>query len=160
MAPPHLHRHLPTFRSLYTLSLPTTAAVDGGQAVKLFSFDPISSKWITVESPPLPPYLHHMCLRHPSFMSRNFSIQSVSVSGNLVLIAATAVHRSLPVPAFPHPLIFNPLSNTWSSCPPLSVPRRWLLLAELVLTTQRRWLAPLRNGWSEKVNLLMKRFNL
>ncbi|KAM0007134.1 putative kelch-type beta propeller [Helianthus debilis subsp. tardiflorus] len=115
----------PPFRSLYTLSLPTTAAVDGGQMVKVFSFDPISSKWITVKSLPLPPYLRHLSLRHPSFMSRNFSIQSVSVSGNLVLIAATAVHRSLPVPAFPHPLIFNPLSNTWSSCPPLSAPRRW-----------------------------------
>ncbi|XP_035834991.1 F-box/kelch-repeat protein SKIP25-like [Helianthus annuus] len=115
----------PPFRSLYTLSLPTNSAVDGGQMVKLFSFDPISSKWITVKSPLLPPYLRHLSLRHPSFMSRNFSIQSVSVSGNLVLIAATAVHQSLPVPAFPHPLIFNPLSNTWSSCPPLSTPRRW-----------------------------------
>ncbi|MFS7902383.1 hypothetical protein Hanom_Chr01g00010641 [Helianthus anomalus] len=83
MAPPHLHRHLPTFRSLYTLSL----------------------------YPPPPPL--------------------------------TAVKRSN----------FSPLTLflPWSACPPLSVPRRWLLLAELVLTTQRRWLAPLRNGWSEKL---------
>ncbi|KAI3760179.1 hypothetical protein L1987_50570 [Smallanthus sonchifolius] len=115
----------PPFRSLYALSLPTTAAVDGGQMLQLSSFDPISSKWITIDSPTPPPYLHHLSHRHPSFMSRNLPIQSVSVSGNLLLLAATSAHRNLPVPVFSHPLIFNPLSNTWSSCPPLSTPRRW-----------------------------------
>ncbi|KAK1412619.1 hypothetical protein QVD17_34012 [Tagetes erecta] len=108
----------PPFRSLYTLSLPTTTAGEStGGILRLSSFDPISGKWITFDSPapPLPPHLHHRY--HP--------IQSVSVSGNLVLIAATSVHRNLPVPAFSCPLIFNPLSNTWSLCPPLSTPRRW-----------------------------------
>ncbi|KAD6120073.1 hypothetical protein E3N88_11344 [Mikania micrantha] len=108
----------PPFRSLYTLSL--TDGDDSGEVLRLSSFDPIASKWITVEPPPLLPNL-----RHPSFMSRSLPVQSVSVSGNLLLLAATSGHRSLPVPAFPFPLIFNPISNTWSSCPPLPNPRRW-----------------------------------
>ncbi|KAJ0942143.1 hypothetical protein HanPSC8_Chr03g0088391 [Helianthus annuus] len=72
----------PPFQSLYTHSLSLSthyAAVDGDQMVDL-----ISSKRITVESPLLP-YLCHLSCWHPSFMSWNFSIQSVSVSGNLVI---------------------------------------------------------------------------
>ncbi|XP_076931199.1 F-box/kelch-repeat protein SKIP25-like [Bidens hawaiensis] len=90
------------FRSLYALSLPTNAAVDGGQMLTMFSFDPICSKWTAIDSPPLPPDIHHLSVRHPSFISRNLPIQALSVSGNLVVIAATSVHRNSPVPAFPH----------------------------------------------------------
>ncbi|KAF5763027.1 putative kelch-type beta propeller, leucine-rich repeat domain superfamily [Helianthus annuus] len=120
----------PPFRSLYTLSLPTTTAGtaahgSAGEVLTLSSFDPISSKWITITSPPLPPFLHRLSHRHPSFISRSLPIQSFTVSGNLVLIAATSVHRNIPIPAFSHPIIFNPLTNTWSSGPPLSTPRRW-----------------------------------
>ncbi|KAJ0453895.1 putative kelch-type beta propeller, leucine-rich repeat domain superfamily [Helianthus annuus] len=120
----------PPFRSLYTLSLPTTTAGTAahggaGEVLTLSSFDPISSKWITITSPPLPPFLHRLSHRHPSFISRSLPIQSFTVSGNLVLIAATSVHRNIPIPAFSHPIIFNPLINTWSSGPPLSTPRRW-----------------------------------
>ncbi|KAI3678803.1 hypothetical protein L6452_38106 [Arctium lappa] len=113
----------PPFRSLYTLSLPTAG---GGhhQTLKLSSFDPISSKWITVDPPPAPPLpsLHRLSVRHPSFVSRNLPVQSVSVAGKLVLVAANSGRL---VPAFSHPIVFDPLSDSWSSCPPLSAPRRW-----------------------------------
>ncbi|XP_071738163.1 F-box/kelch-repeat protein SKIP25-like [Rutidosis leptorrhynchoides] len=119
----------PPFRSFYTLSLPTTASGGGDgrhtQTLKVHSFDPISSKWITIDSPPPPSYLRRLSVRHPSFISRNLPIQSLSISGHLVLLAASSVHQNLLIPAFPHPLIYNPLSNTWSSSPPLATPRRW-----------------------------------
>ncbi|KAL4558669.1 hypothetical protein LXL04_036870 [Taraxacum kok-saghyz] len=117
---------IPPFRSLYTLSIPTAAACDGGgvdhQMLRLFSFDPISSKWITVDPPPLPPFIHRVSLRHPSFISRYLPVQSLSVSGKLVLIAGTSGDL---LPALTHPLVFNPVSNAWSAGPPISTPRRW-----------------------------------
>ncbi|KAI3749534.1 hypothetical protein L2E82_20148 [Cichorium intybus] len=124
---------IPPFRSIYTLSLPTTAAACRGgdrhnQMLRLSSFDPISSKWITIDSPSLLPFLHRLSVRHPSFTSRNLPVQSLSVSGNLVLLAATS---SDLLPALPHPLVFNPVSNSWSSGPPLSTPRRWCAAGSL-----------------------------
>ncbi|KAF8380807.1 hypothetical protein HHK36_028301 [Tetracentron sinense] len=70
----------------------------------------------------LPPPPLNPLLRHPSFISRNLPIQSVTVSGHLVLLAATTHHF---LPALSRPLIFNPLSKTWSFGPPISAPRRW-----------------------------------
>ncbi|KAK4557287.1 hypothetical protein RGQ29_007159 [Quercus rubra] len=45
-----------------------------------------------------------------------------NVDCNLVLLAATTHNFA---PALSHPLIFNPLSKTWSFGPPLATPRRW-----------------------------------
>ncbi|GKB27766.1 F-box/kelch-repeat protein SKIP25 [Tanacetum coccineum] len=116
----------PPFRSLYTLSLPTAggaaASSHHNQTLKLHSYDPISSKWTTIDSPP-----HLKCLtrRQPSFISRNLPIQSLSFSGQLVLIAATTIRNNQPSPAFTHPILFDPLSNSWSLASPLTTPRRW-----------------------------------
>nr|XP_043637220.1 F-box/kelch-repeat protein SKIP25-like [Erigeron canadensis] len=125
--------NFPPFRSLYTISLPTTT-VDGGgdvtragnhnQTIKIHSFDPISSKWITIDSPPQP-YLHRISVTLPSFIRRYLPIQSLSISGELILLAGTSTHRDSTIPAFPDPIIFDPLSNTWSTGPPLDTPRRW-----------------------------------
>ncbi|KAJ0796713.1 putative kelch-type beta propeller [Helianthus annuus] len=110
----------PPFLSLYTLSFPTTTSSGHNPTLQLSSFDPISSNW-SIITPPTP-YLRHICLRHPSFIARNLPMQSISVAGNLVLLAGTTGDL---LPALPHPLIFNPLSKTWSSGPPFSTPRRW-----------------------------------
>ncbi|KAK1420560.1 hypothetical protein QVD17_22252 [Tagetes erecta] len=104
----------PPFLSLYTLS------TGHNSTLQLSSFDPISSEWSLVT--PSPPSLHRVCLHHPSFIARNLPMQSLSVAGNLVFLAGTTVDL---LPALSHPLIFNPLSKTWSSAPPLSTPRRW-----------------------------------
>ncbi|KVI12365.1 F-box/kelch-repeat protein SKIP25-like [Cynara cardunculus var. scolymus] len=106
----------PAFLSLYTLSS------DHNSTLQLSSFDPISSQWTVVAPPLSTTHLCRFCLRHPSFISRNLSIQSVSVSGHLILLAGTS---SDLLPALSHPLVFNPLSKTWSFGPPLSTPRRW-----------------------------------
>ncbi|KAI3801075.1 hypothetical protein L1987_29176 [Smallanthus sonchifolius] len=103
----------PPFLSLYTLS-------GHNSTLQLSSFDPISSKWSVVT--PSTPDLRRVCLHHPSFIARNLPMQSISVAGNLVLLAGTSVDL---LPALSHPLIFNPLSKTWFSGPPLSTPRRW-----------------------------------
>uniref|UniRef100_A0A5B7BK29 Putative F-box/kelch-repeat protein SKIP25-like n=1 Tax=Davidia involucrata TaxID=16924 RepID=A0A5B7BK29_DAVIN len=113
----------PPFLSLYALLLPTQTAHhhSDSDSIEFFSFDPISSKWYSL--PPLPPYPPlHILLRHPSFISRNLPIQSVAVSGNLVLLAATTHHF---IPALPRPLIFSTLSQKWAFGPPLATPRRW-----------------------------------
>ncbi|XP_076946621.1 F-box/kelch-repeat protein SKIP25-like [Bidens hawaiensis] len=49
-------------------------------------------------------------------------MQSLSVAGKLVFLAGTSGDL---VPALSHPLIFNPVTKTWSSGPPLQNPRRW-----------------------------------
>ncbi|KAK6116941.1 hypothetical protein DH2020_049316 [Rehmannia glutinosa] len=59
-----------------------------------------------------PPFLHFSKL----------PIQSVAVSGNLVVLAATDDNF---LPALSEPLIFNPLLRNWEYGPPLSAPRRW-----------------------------------
>ncbi|XP_023745542.1 F-box/kelch-repeat protein SKIP25 [Lactuca sativa] len=112
----------PPFHSLYTLST-TTPTDSSGQnsTLQLSSFDPISSHWSVVTPTP---YLRNVCLRHSSFIARNLPIQSVSVAGNLVLLAGTS---SDLLPAFSHPIIFNPLTKKWSSGPPLLSPRRWCI---------------------------------
>ncbi|KAF8380808.1 hypothetical protein HHK36_028302 [Tetracentron sinense] len=122
----------PPFLSLYALlssssSNPTSQIfphqnqnqnqIQSSNSIQFHSFDPISSKWDLLPPPPL-----NLLLRHPSFISRNLPIQSVTVSGHLVLLAATTHHF---LPALSRPLIFNPLSNTWSFGPPISAPRRW-----------------------------------
>ncbi|XVF00017.1 hypothetical protein REPUB_Repub03eG0249900 [Reevesia pubescens] len=105
---------LPSFPSLYTLFS------SSNNQIKFLSFDPISSKWEAVPPPPAP---LHLLLHHPSFISRNLPVQSISVCGNLlVLLAATAPDFN---PALPRPLIFSPLSRSWSLGPPMATPRRW-----------------------------------
>ncbi|KAH6760818.1 KAR-UP F-box 1 [Perilla frutescens var. hirtella] len=86
------------------------------------SFDPISRQWIPLPPPPQDPPLRRLLFRHPAFLSRKLPIQSVTVSGKLVLLAATADQL---LPALSHPLIFDPPLQTWTHGPPLSAPRRW-----------------------------------
>ncbi|KAK7307377.1 hypothetical protein VNO77_40386 [Canavalia gladiata] len=111
----------PPFFSLYAILSP----LQPHSIIQFHNFDPISHTWR-----PLPshPPLHHLLLRHPSFLSRNLSIQSISVAGNLILLAATT-HNLFP--ALSRPLIFHPLSQSWSFGPSLSTPRRWCALGAL-----------------------------
>ncbi|KAJ9189162.1 hypothetical protein P3X46_000490 [Hevea brasiliensis] len=112
----------PPFLSFYTvLSATHTDHTQYSNSVQFFNFDPISSRWETLPPPPQDPPLR-LLLRHPSFISRYLPIQIVSVSGHLILLAATT-HNF--VPALSRPLIFNPVSRTWAFGPPLSTPRRW-----------------------------------
>ncbi|KAK8593914.1 hypothetical protein V6N13_042533 [Hibiscus sabdariffa] len=118
----------PPFFSLYALLSPLQNPTprDPGQVVpqntvEFFSFDPISSSWTPLPSPPQDPPLH-LLHRHPSFLSRNLPIQSLTVSNHLVLIAATT-HRLFP--ALSSPLIFHPESSSWFYGPQISTPRRW-----------------------------------
>uniref|UniRef100_A0A2N9GUG6 F-box domain-containing protein n=1 Tax=Fagus sylvatica TaxID=28930 RepID=A0A2N9GUG6_FAGSY len=101
----------PPFFSLYAL-------LQYSNSIQFFTFDPISSTWDLL--PPPPPL--GLLLHHPSFISRNLPIQSLSVSQNLILLAATTHNLA---PALSHPLIFNPVSKTWTFGPPLVTPRRW-----------------------------------
>lgn len=113
----------PPFLSVYSLLLPTNEtqkSTNFTDLVEFACFDPISSKWQVVPPPPDPPL--RFLVKHPSFISRNLPIQSVSVSGNLVLLAATAGQF---LPAIPRPLIFNPATKKWSYGPRLAAPRRW-----------------------------------
>ncbi|KAK9985129.1 hypothetical protein SO802_034654 [Lithocarpus litseifolius] len=109
----------PPFFSLYALLHHSQSSDSNSNSIEFFNFDPISSTWDLLPPPPPP-----LCvlLHHPSFISRNLSIQSVSFSQNLVLLAATTHNFA---PALSHPLIFNPLTKTWSFGPPLATPRRW-----------------------------------
>ncbi|KAL2514124.1 F-box/kelch-repeat protein SKIP25 [Forsythia ovata] len=104
----------PPFFSLYTVLFRPNS-------VEFCCFDPISSKWRVLPTPPSEPPLS-LIRRHPSFISRILPIQSLAVSGRLILISAT-MNKFLP--AFTHPLVFDPLSSNWSFGPPLSNPRRW-----------------------------------
>ncbi|KAL7122535.1 hypothetical protein ACP275_01G050800 [Erythranthe tilingii] len=109
----------PPFLSLYALLSPTQNHHHLSiNPVQFFNFDPISCNWLPL--PPPPPL--RLQFRHPSFISRNLPIQSVAVSGNLVLLAATADPF---LPALPQPLVFETLSQKWIQGPPLSAPRRW-----------------------------------
>ncbi|KAI9083944.1 hypothetical protein K1719_034202 [Acacia pycnantha] len=110
----------PPFLSLYAV-LTCKAYSD---SIHFYSFDPISSHWRTLPPPSPDPPLR-ILLRHPSFLSRNLPIQSIAVSGNLVLLAATA-HNLYP--ALTRPLIFNPLRRDWDVGPSLPTPRRWCAL--------------------------------
>lgn len=108
------------FLSIYVLFV-SNKATDLCDSLVFSSFDPVSEKWRSVPSPPDDPPLR-LLFRHPFFISRNLPVQSVSVSGELVLIAATTENFS---PALSSPLVFNPLTRKWSRAPPLSVARRW-----------------------------------
>ncbi|KAK4379578.1 hypothetical protein RND71_001440 [Anisodus tanguticus] len=90
-------------------------------SVEFFFLDPISSKWSPLPNPPSDPPIR-VLRHHPSFISRSLSIQSLTVSERMVLIAATT-HKFLP--ALERPLGFNPLCNEWFFGPPLPTPRRW-----------------------------------
>ncbi|OWM65024.1 F-box/kelch-repeat protein SKIP25 [Punica granatum] len=118
----------PPFLSLYALlsqlDEPSSPAPDHSSSlsrIEFATFDPVSSRWLPLP-PPLPDQPLSILLRHRSFLSRIFPIQSVAVSGNLVLLAATANNF---FPAIPCPLVFNPTTRAWSAGPPLSSPRRW-----------------------------------
>ncbi|KAJ8555299.1 hypothetical protein K7X08_012795 [Anisodus acutangulus] len=109
---------VPPFLSIFSLLKPSKSSEN---SVQFANFDPISAKWHLLPPPPLDPPLR-LLLRHPSFISRHLPIQSLSVSGNFVLLAATTDNL---LPALSHPLVFNPLTSKWSYGPPLATPRRW-----------------------------------
>ncbi|KDP44243.1 hypothetical protein JCGZ_05710 [Jatropha curcas] len=114
----------PPFLSLYTVLSPTDSKLgyyNSKNSTQFFSFDPISSKWDPLPPPPPDPPLR-LLLSHPSFISRHIPLQFVSVSGYLILLAATT-HNFCP--ALTHPLIFNPLTRSWAFGPPFATPRRW-----------------------------------
>ncbi|XVF30626.1 hypothetical protein REPUB_Repub16aG0074800 [Reevesia pubescens] len=132
----HLWRRLlyspsfPPFFSLYAilspLQNPTTrnlgeVVIAPQNSTEFFSFDPLSSVWRPLPSPPQNPPLQ-LLHRHPSFLSRKLSIQSLTVTNHLVLIAATT-HKLFP--ALSSPLLFHPESNRWFYGPQVSTPRRW-----------------------------------
>lgn len=113
----------PSFPSLYALFVDSTS--DPGQvnpSVRFMCFDPVISKWDPLPPPPPDPPLHRILYRHPSFISFNLPIQCVSAAGKLILIAGS--NRELS-PAISHPLIFDPISSTWTSGPQIGSPRRW-----------------------------------
>ncbi|BFG21292.1 hypothetical protein CerSpe_075660 [Prunus speciosa] len=110
----------PPFFSLYALLSPPPDH-NPNSPIQFSSLDPISNTWTSLPSPPSDPPLH-LLHRHPAFLSRKLPIQTLSVSGCLVLVAATN-HQFKP--ALPRPLVFQPLSNQWSFGPPLPKPRRW-----------------------------------
>nr|DAD24880.1 TPA_asm: hypothetical protein HUJ06_026344 [Nelumbo nucifera] len=120
----------PPFLSLYALlsnldpATSTTSRVNQNHSnsIEFFSFDPISSSWHKFPPPPPDHLLQPVLLRHPSFIARNLPIQSVAVSGYLVLLAATTHHLQ---PALSSPLVFHPVSKQWLLGPTISAPRRW-----------------------------------
>ncbi|OMO91371.1 Kelch-type beta propeller [Corchorus capsularis] len=105
---------IPPFPSLYTLF----SSLDN--EIQLLSFDPMSFKWEPV--PPPPAGSLRLLVHHPSFISRNLPVQSISAAGNLILLAGTSPNFN---PALSRPLIFSPLSRSWRLGPPLATPRRW-----------------------------------
>ncbi|EEF38366.1 hypothetical protein RCOM_1516650 [Ricinus communis] len=80
------------------------------------AWHPLSSKWKALPNPSTDPPLH-LIYHHPSFLSRNLPLQSLTVSNHLVLIAGTT-HPL--VPAFSRPLFFHPQSNHWLLGPPFT----------------------------------------
>ncbi|XP_051124644.1 F-box/kelch-repeat protein SKIP25-like [Andrographis paniculata] len=126
-------RDFPPFFSLYALlfKYESNETCAGDQcrpcSIAFSCFDPVSGKWRPLPSPPSDPPI---CLirRHPSFISRVYSIQSVGASGRLVLIAGNT-HEFLP--ALARPLVFDPLSGKWCFGPPFSSPRRWCVAGSM-----------------------------
>ncbi|XP_031390666.1 F-box/kelch-repeat protein SKIP25-like [Punica granatum] len=112
----------PPFFTLYALvSQPQPHMNQESNNNYFFCLDPLSSTWQHLPSPPMesPVRLLH---RHPSFLSRKLSIQSVTVSDHLVLVAASNDQFQ---PALACPLVFRPLTKQWFFGPQISVPRRW-----------------------------------
>ncbi|XVF06766.1 hypothetical protein REPUB_Repub06bG0079000 [Reevesia pubescens] len=172
----------PPFFSLYALlspsQNPTTrnlGEVAAQNSIQFFSFDPLSSTWGPLPTPPQNPPLH-LLHRHPSFLSRNLPIQSLTVSNNLVLIAATT-HKLFP--ALSSPLVFHPESNRWFNGPQVSTPRRWCATGSLrgvvymasgvgthykpdVARSMEQWDLNKKNerwGWENKAQLKDGRFS-
>ncbi|CAH2034721.1 unnamed protein product [Thlaspi arvense] len=115
------------FSSLYALFVDSNSDPAPGHArvnpaIRFMCFDPVSAKWDPLPPPPPDPPLHRILYRHPSFISFNLPIQCVSAAGKLFLIAGS--NRELS-PAISHPLIFDPISSTWTYGPPIGAPRRW-----------------------------------
>ncbi|XP_060211204.1 F-box/kelch-repeat protein SKIP25-like [Lycium barbarum] len=101
----------PLFYPAYISERPSTLVKN---SVEFANFDPISAKWQLLPPPPLDPPLR-LLLRH-------LPIQSVSISGNLIILIATTNHM---LRALFRPLVFNPLTHKWTYGPPLATPRRW-----------------------------------
>ncbi|KAI3511204.1 hypothetical protein L1887_18349 [Cichorium endivia] len=112
--------YFPPFLTLYAI-VANNNDRSSSDSIGFFTFDPVSSKWNTLPPPTIDPPLRFLH-RHPSFISRNLTVQSLNVSGRLVLIAATD-HNFLP--ALSHPLVFDPLTGEWFLGPVLTNPRRW-----------------------------------
>uniref|UniRef100_A0A1J3D4C1 F-box/kelch-repeat protein SKIP25 n=1 Tax=Noccaea caerulescens TaxID=107243 RepID=A0A1J3D4C1_NOCCA len=117
----------PPFSSLYALFVDSSSDPAPGHggvnpSIRFMCFDPFFSKWDPLPPPPPDPPLHRIVYRHPSFISFNLPIQCVSVAGKLVLVAGSNQELS---PAISHPLIFDPISSTWTFGPPIGFPRRW-----------------------------------
>ncbi|XP_071723696.1 F-box/kelch-repeat protein SKIP25-like [Rutidosis leptorrhynchoides] len=108
----------PPYLSLYTLFSSKDAVFH------FFNFDPISATWQALPTPPL----NNLVVRHPSFISRSLPVQSISVCGQLIVLAATT-HNFFP--ALSRPMIFNPLSKSWAFGPPFAAPRRWCAAGEI-----------------------------
>ncbi|KAL8504365.1 hypothetical protein ACS0TY_022912 [Phlomoides rotata] len=111
----------PPFLSLCALLLPSESENPQSNSVEFNSFDPISRKWHPLPPPPTDPPLR-LLFRHQSFISRKIPIQTVAVSGKLVVLAATDEQF---LPALSQPLVFDALTENWTLGPPLSTPRRW-----------------------------------
>ncbi|XVF06770.1 hypothetical protein REPUB_Repub06bG0079400 [Reevesia pubescens] len=144
-------------------------------SIQFFSFDPLSSTWEPLPTPPQNPPLH-LLHRHPSFLSRNLPIQSLTVSNNLFLIAATT-HKLFP--ALSSHLVFHPESNRWFNGPQVSTPRRWCATGSLrgvvymasgvgthykpdVARSMEQWVLNKKSerwGWENKAQLKDGRFN-
>ncbi|XP_010540691.1 PREDICTED: F-box/kelch-repeat protein SKIP25 [Tarenaya hassleriana] len=107
----------PAFLSMYVVFVDPDP---GPGRVRVMSFDPVSSRWDTL--PPPPPEAGSLIRRHQSFISLDFPIQSVSVAGKLVLLAGSTRELS---PALSHPVVFDPVSSTWTPGPTMEYPRRW-----------------------------------
>ncbi|XP_058086528.1 F-box/kelch-repeat protein SKIP25-like [Magnolia sinica] len=112
----------PPFLSLYALlsfQNPITNRLDH---ITFSSYDPISATWHLLPPPPPDLPLPSFLLCHTSFIARCLPIQSVSLSGHLLLLSGTT-HGLRP--ALHRPLIFHPVSNRWRHGPPIPSPRRW-----------------------------------
>ncbi|XP_019058906.1 PREDICTED: F-box/kelch-repeat protein SKIP25-like [Tarenaya hassleriana] len=110
----------PAHFSLYALLSPTNHqnATAGNIGVEFFTYDPIYATWHSLPPPPPSDPPVTFLRRHPSFLSRSFPIQSVTVSQRLVIVAATT-HGFAP--ALERPLVFDPRSNRWFNGPPLAM---------------------------------------
>ncbi|CAI9775646.1 unnamed protein product [Fraxinus pennsylvanica] len=139
LAPPYIFTIFSSF-SIHSLLISTQ---NQANSIEFSSFDPISNKWWSFPPPPPDPPLGFL-FRHRSFISRELPIQSVS--GNLVLLAATADEF---LPALSRPIIFNPLFQKWTygphypllgGCAPPELPAMsYTLRVELGPTTTPRW---------------------
>ncbi|KAG9139119.1 hypothetical protein Leryth_025414 [Lithospermum erythrorhizon] len=123
--------YFPPFYSLYALSSPrsnhssnsSSTSLSHQEPIQFFCLNPFSSIWEPLPNPPLESSLN-LLRHHPSFISRNFPIQSITASGRLLLIAASTHNLQ---PAFRCSLGFDPLPKKWFLGPPLVNPRRWCI---------------------------------